>query len=269
MPIHAALTRRSLIAGSIAASLCAGRPAAQSGTPEATPAAFAWPTPVDIGDGLEVRDWRLSIDQGPSRFMVELYNASADIMVSPTVGIVLPHTDTDHNYGWADPFTPVIHPGQSTFLVGMTPGAVREQANLDAAEWVYCDPDEENDAILADLEDLDYEVESETVVHRPDWMECAMTVRNLGTKPIWSMRLAGIVRDADGRICGGTAYSTLSNIEGGETLEMAVHVRPAVEMTASPFAFVGDLTGGSATFSVQPRGKAVNPGCPAVMPWNR
>jgi hypothetical protein len=222
-----------------------------------------------MGNGLEVRDWRLSIEQDPSRFLLEVHNTSDIAVAAPTVGVVVPYLESEHNYGWADPFAPVIHPGHSTFLVGLTPPAVTQQADLEKAEWFYCDPDTDTSAIMAELGGPEYEIESSSLVHRPDWMECAMTVRNVGTEPIWAMRLAGIVRDADGRICGGTAFSNLNNIEGGETLDMVVHVRPAVEMNASPFAFTPDLTGGSASFSLQPRGKAVNPGCPAVMPWNR
>ena len=52
MSSHATLTRRSLLAGSFVAGMSTNRMPAESGTPVATPKAFDWPDPVDIGKGL-------------------------------------------------------------------------------------------------------------------------------------------------------------------------------------------------------------------------
>lgn len=270
MPDLTRVTRRSLLTGLIGSALPASAfSRSQIGNTAATPQGYGWSDPIDLGNGFELLDWRTSITNDTTRFLAEIRNTSDQVVVAPTIGVILPGLPDSGNYGWANPFTPVIHAGESTFVIGITPAGANHDSHWDGAEWIVCESSETASDFLDTLDDLEYELDSSTAVHRPDWMQCSMSVINVGSDPIWSMRLVGIVRDANDRIAGGTAFSSLTLIEQDETMEMVVNVSPMVEMTASPFDFVSDLSGGSATFSVQPRGHAVNHGCPAVMPWNR
>ncbi len=260
------MTRRSLIAATSAVLLPT---LARARASKSTPEAYAWPASVDLGGEIQLLDWRLSLADNGARFLAEIRNASSEALIAPTLGVVLPNLKSANNFSWANPFTPVIHPGESTFVVGLAPTGSHGLKDWETVEWTKCQPGDVGFDPRARLEGLDYAIESAVTVRQPDWMECNMSVANLGSKPIRSMRLAGIVRDSVGRICGGTPFSTLINVVGGDELEMVVNVRPVMQMNASPFNFIDDLTGGTASFSVQPPGAVVNQGCPAVMPWNR
>lgn len=261
-------TRRGFLTGLAVSGFSISGMAMGTPEPDATLATFSWPEPVDLGDGLQILDWRFSLLSSDVYFIAELHNLNGEAVAAPTVGALLPATSSNENYAWGHPFDPVIQPGTSTFLIGQT--LPNHQSNeWDAAEWMICGPTKDADKFLHQLSRIEYQVTSTTIHHRPDWLQCEVSVTNLGKEQIRNMKVSGIVRDSQGRICGGTALSNIEVLKSGETSEMTINVQPGIDMTANPLRFVNDLTGATSAFSIQPPGAALIPGCSAVMPWNR
>lgn len=263
-PQLTSINRRALIAA--VAGLSVGSRARSITGQSATPVAFDWPTPVDPGGGIILRDWRLFPTPDVMRFIVEMQNTTDAVVRAPVLGVVLPDLPAETNYGWAVPFRPVIWPGESTFLLGVAPSAIETDNELDSAEWLLCDEDlQPPDAVLA----WQTEFTTTTNLQYSTFLETVTTLTNTGNAPLDRFALQGIVRDSAGRVCGGTLSARPEALAPGATIDIPIGIQPEVAFLGNPFTLIDDLTDCTVDFSLQPYGDAVNPGCAPVMPWNR
>lgn len=250
------LSRRAFLAGISAGLVIAGASAQ-----EATPA----PT-FDLGNGLEVRDYRLFPTTDVMRFIAEIHNTTDSFLDTPAVGVILPHLPKESNFGWAAPMQPVIYPQSSMGVIGVAPAGVRSDSDWGEPNWMLCadvqtsvsgkfDPD------ILSL-DSTFSITNETSA------KVVTTATNLTDSLQRSLTLQGLVWDADGRLCGGTLTS-IFRLDAGASREVNINITAKQDYIANPFTLIPSTAGMSLTMTLQPRTSAMNPGCEIVMPWNQ
>lgn len=255
--LHNTITRRNLLAG-VFASWTILR------TNEARASQLERPTPVDLGHGLEIRDYRLFPTADVMRFIVEIHNTTDAAVDTPSVGVVLPHLEGE-NFGWANPVAGVIHPHTSQGLIGVAPAALTSDQDWGSPDWVLCNDLQTEAADV--LAEWDVEVAWDFRVRGEADAVSRLTVTNLGTTSTEPASLQGLVWDDEGRLCGATNNVLIAAVPAGETLETWGHVWSIYEYVASPFALIDNIEGIDVSYSIQPRPASINPACPAVLPW--
>jgi hypothetical protein len=265
------LTRRSFLTALVGASLLDSTEihASELSTPAATPASYAWPVPFQLGEGRAILDWRLFPTTDALRFIAEVRNTTNSLIAHPVIGVHTVTPQGHHTYGWGVPFTSVIHPGESSFAIGIAPESIQTDADWGVPEWLNCNHANYvgNRTGVAQLQDI--ELEYSYQIPDPELLKATLQVTNNSGQLVRQLYVQGIVRDPLGRICGGMATSHLQQVQPGETREFAVNAIPSLQMQANPFVLVDSLEGCSVSFSTQPSELVTAPGCPAVMPWNR
>lgn len=257
-PLSMSYSRRALIAG--LASMCANRRLMSSKN---------YQRPIELGNGIEVRDFRLFPGDEIMRFIVEIYNNTDAIIDTPAVGVHLPHMNNDENYGWAVAIAPVFYPGTSAGLLGVAPKALATDLDWDTPEWTLCGPLTTRSASLLDNSRLD--VSSDQFQLDSQTLEIATSVTNLGDATISNLNVIGLVWDRSGRICGSTNSAQLLPLEPGATQIRSVYVGDTLSMryAANPFHMIDSVVDLDVSVSVQPSVSFDAPECPAIMPWNR
>lgn len=223
------------------------------------------PSPVDLGHGLEIRDYRLFPTEDVMRFLVEIHNTTDVAVDTPTIGVVLPHIDEDGNYGWANPLSTVLHPQTSGCLIGVAPAEIATDEEWGTPEWMLCDS-----VVTQKANSMDhwyFELDFTITIHERTRAQAMVTVTNHGSEQIRRLWLQGLVLDAQARICGATVTGQIPGLAPGETVETGFTIRPEYTYHANPFTLIDTVESIDFSFSVQPEGTAVNPGCPPVMPW--
>lgn len=224
------------------------------------------PAPVRLGHGLEVRDYRLFPTKDVRRFIVELHNTTDNAVETPAVGIFLDNKDANGNFGWAVPTAGILHPAESTLLVGIAPEDLRSDHDWEPCTWLLCD-------------NLTTSTESEsawnlTFKHKFEYVDdehlrINFTITNLGNATANDAVIHGLVRDTSGRLCGAMLPVPVGFIPPGETGKRSISIRPGVEYAANPFALISSVEGLDITFGVQRSIAPVSPGCPRLEIWDR
>lgn len=225
--------------------------------------------PFDLGQGIEVRDYRLFPTPDILRFIVEVHNTTDFPVDAPTVGVILPHLVEHENYGWASPMSPVIHPHTSGGLIGVAPAALTHDNEWGSPEWELCaamSTIQSERLLIWDL-DLSYEL----VVYYSHHLQIKARITNLGDKPTRGLYMSALLWDPDARICGITYDRLLPVIAPGETLQDSIDVSQGefYDYIANPFALVNSVEGMNATLTLQPVTSYPAPVCEPIMPWNR
>lgn len=161
-------SRRDLLVGLFAslATLCCTGAAANQTKPRG---------PIDLGNGLQIRDYRLFPTQDVMRFIVEIHNTTDAAVDTPTVGAVLPHLD-DYNFGWAIPVSPVLHPHMSDCLIGVAPEAVKTDEDCRTPDWMLCSGIESYMAVS--IQDWQYELSHSIEILSDTHMRTTVEVTN-------------------------------------------------------------------------------------------
>lgn len=223
------------------------------------------PAPVDLGHGLEIRDYRLFPTEDVKRFIVEIHNTTDTAVDTPTIGVVLPQLGGD-NFGWANPVSPVLHPHSSECLIGVAPVAVENDEDWDSSEWMLCDA--VTSVVAEDLSKWDFEIEHRTEILNPTHARTVAEVTNLSDSRSWNLRLQGLVRDGNKRVCGALVTASLAYVFPGETSELTINLIPTLEYVANPFNLIDSVEDVEISFTLQAPSDPANPNCSTIMPWN-
>lgn len=260
------LSRRSVIAGAITASL--PTIIAAQGTPEASPHAEhgARLAPIDLGSGIEITDFRVIPDQDPAHFIIEIQSRRDDAVDTPAIGMIIPNAPIDTGYSWARPWDPVLQPGQSSFGIGLLPSVA---FNPEDVEWLLCDGESLSTTSVDVISDWDWELDWEIEVIGTDDLRITSDISNVGEVPFAGGELRGIVRDSDGRICGGTPLTNMYNLGPGATVTRSIGMWRSLQSIVNPFPLCGTAQDMDIRLQVQPRRQGSPVSCPIVMPWNR
>lgn len=222
-------------------------------------------TTVDLGQGIEIRDYRLFPTADVMRFIVEVHNTTDLAIDTPAVGVVLPHLSAEENFGWATPVSTVLHPHTSDCLIGVTPLALTSNDEWGVPEWMLCG---EITTVQAEwLTEWDIEFAYSHEILGPTHQKTTFEFTNHGQESARPVVIQGVVRDAEDRICGATLAMSLANVEPGQSARNAINIAPDREYAANPFALIDTVDGIDVDFTVQPRPSAVNQNCAAIMPW--
>lgn len=258
------LSRRNLVAGMLGFSVI---------SPSETFAARQTnrPASVDVGGGMEIRDYRLFPTKDVMRFIVEIHNTTDTAVDTPAMGVVLPH-QRDDNWGWAGPASQVLNPHSSDCLIGIAPAALVSDADWGKPDWILCN-----------------DIKTHRASSRPDWnievthrieisdsrnaqVTFEITNRNDHKSTGW-FHLQGLVRDQDDRLCGALRTWSIPwamrELGPGEQITGGSALNPGADYIANPFPLLETVEGITVDFSVQRQIPVINPSCSAVMPWNR
>ncbi|MCA9832436.1 MAG: hypothetical protein KC435_00655 [Thermomicrobiales bacterium] len=250
------LSRRALLSGIATAGVIVTA-RAQGTTPVPT---------YDLGNGLQVRDYRLFPTKDVTRFIAEIHNTTESFVDTPAVGVILPHLSADGNYGWGTPLQPVIHPQSSMGIIGVAPTGLMTDSGWGEPTWELCGDVQTK---LSDKFDPDVlSLESTLSITSDTAAKVLTTAANLTDTQQRNLTLQGLVRDADGRICGGTLTSIL-RLEPAATREINTNITARQNYIANPFTLIPSTDGMSVEMLLQPRTAMMNPGCEIVMPWNQ
>lgn len=221
------------------------------------------PAPIDLGHGLEIRDYRLFPTDDVMRFIVEIHNTTDTAVDTPTVGVVLPHFD-EGNFGWANPVSPVLHPHASDCLIGVAPDALASNMDWSIPEWAICGEIETAYAERLDDVDIEYsytlDFRSSTHLHIP------VEFTNHSHVVARNVVIQGIVRDIDDRLCGATMPLRLADVAPGQSAQNAFNIAADREYHANPFVLIDTVAGIGFDFKTQPSPPIVNNGCSLLMP---
>lgn len=236
------------------------------GTESAGSAQADRPAPVDLGHGLEIRDYRLFPTEDVMRFLVEIHNTTATAVDTPSVGVVLPHLNADENFGWAIPMQPTIHPQSSSGLIGVAPTSLDADSKWGTPLWELCSElTHQSSAILLDV---DVTFTHTLDIRSPSQVLATIDVSNHGPPLSTRVTILGLVRDHFGRIAGGTVPIYLNSVEPGESRELGVPISPTLNYTANPVPLLSAKEGVSVDFSLQPWPSQYPDSCAPVMPWS-
>lgn len=221
---------------------------------------------MDLGHGLEIRDYRLFPTTDVMRFIVEIHNTTDTAVDTPTVGVMLPHLGDGENYGWANPISAVLHPHTSDCLIGVAPPKLTSDSDWDTPSWIFCDEISTHHAKKLAQWDVDftYSVEFVDTTHARAILE----IVNRSERIPQGLILQGIAWDKDHRIAGAMLPTLLNEVEPDVATLQQINVTPTLSYVSNPFNLIDTVEELSITFSLQPQLPIVNRGCPVVMPWN-
>lgn len=252
-------TRRTAIASAITSL-------AMLGSGKSTARQTDRPAPVDLGHGLEIRDYRLFPTEDVMRFIVEIHNTTDTAVDTPTVGVVLPHFDDD-NFAWANPVSQVLHPHTSECLIGVAPTALTSDDGWGSTEWMLCEV--VHSTLAEKLARWSVNFTFELAVLGPKHARALYDVANNGNKRLRDLYIQGTVWDQEERVCGLLLPSSVHFMEPRSRSEQLINLHPRAIYTSNPFVLIDSVEGISFTCTLQPSQQPVNRSCPAVMPWNR
>lgn len=225
------------------------------------------PDPIDLGNGLSIQDYRLFTHKEIPRFFAEISNSGDHPVDTPVVAMVFNNGKAGEDFALANPYQPVLEPGRNGVVVGTLPDSNMNHDSLAVAEWLLCESELSTDR--ASIESArDIVVDSVEFSTRDIGGLFLVNVVNTADVGQSGAYLYGIAYDMDDRLIGTTSVTTIRPLSPGETRELQVWVVPSTRLIASPFHFVGAGDLFQVEWMVQPGPPAVNPGCPAVMPWN-
>lgn len=260
--------RRSILLGfaGTATWSSSSRAGSQSATPESS-TGFTWPTPVDIGEGLSVLDWRVHPGTDGPRLMIELRNDREDAMYSPAISYRLP--DYEPELLWAVPWEPVLQPRSSTVLVAQLPKGYGPADEISLiGGWELCDTVQSVDpGVLDALEAVRIDDLQSEPWHggRHYWGSLINTSPNR----LPHRRVTAVVRAPDGRLAG---VVNVADVLLSDSEPQSFHVWIVGNQESSPLeptVLLDDPLDMKTEFRIQPRGDAIAPGCPAIMPWGQ
>lgn len=219
----------------------------------------------DLGNGLEIRDYRLLLTKDVLRFIVEIHNTTDTAVDAPTVGVVLPHLDTEKNFGWASPSAPVLHPKSSGCLIGVAPSGIASDEDWGQPEWTLCGDLERKLARTTDhwLFDLVPSIE----FLQPNVAKILLRIDSQNNNLPERMFVHGLVLDSNGRLCGTTVTGKITRLAPMETRVTGFTISPEYSYISNPFNLIENVDGISAIFTMQPSEVLTNQHCEAVMPW--
>lgn len=257
MPVHnqKRISRRAAIAGGL--SFCTFLPTRPIKAKQAER-----PAPVDLGHGLEIRDYRLFPTKEVMRFIVEIHNTTDAAVDTPTVGVELPHLSGE-NFGWANPFAGIIHPHSSQGLLGVAPMALHTDSYWGAPKWILCD--DVRTEVAEDIQDLHIEITSEFIILDADRATSHLAITNRGHSPTMRFSVQVLVWDRDGRLCGAGEDAPISVLAVGESREAWARVNPDLNYMANPFAIIDSVAHLKTDHSLQPPANDINHGCPGII----
>lgn len=221
-----------------------------------------------LPEGIEVRDIRLLPSADVMRFLIEVHNTTDTSIDTPTIGVVIPHQNSENNFGWAVPFQGVLHSHSSSGLVGIAPGVVTSDEQWSAAKWYICN--DMQTEMARHVKSWGIEFEQEITVKSPGNIWIDLLITNTGEDFPSDITLSGLVRDARGRIAGGTLSLYLNSIKSGTAKNLSLQILPELRYAANPMPLIASSTDLSVDFSIQPyKPSDFAPGCPPLMPWIR
>lgn len=222
---------------------------------------------TDLPAGIEVVDFRLFESDGVTRFLVEVHNSTNQAVDTPVLGVILPHLDSDVNYGWAVPIQEVLHANASAGLIGVAPKGIEHDDNWGDPQWILCN---EIETVKAEkLSAWDVEFDYSLRVLGDNDVVADILVTNHGKPLPTTVTVLGLVRDSDNRISGVTVPLWLNSVDPGETRELSVRFGPTVHYIANPKDLIDTADSVTVDFTFQPWPAVINPGCSPVMEWNR
>lgn len=254
--MNSKVTRRQLVLGSLAILSLPLGVRAQSEQPD----------PVDLGNGLEVRDYRLLPDANRMLFIAEVHNLTDEAMDSPTVGVRLPNLESEMNFGWASSVEPVIYPHTSTGVVGVAPVGMKSDSEWSDPEWVLCETP--NNVFASSVAQFDMIPESRIYIRDPKAAEVFVSITNKGIPNLENLWFCAQIWDADGRWSGSTFARPFATIAEGETYDTRFWIAENVAYFPRPLTLMETVDDVSVSISIQPNPVANPKGCPVLMPWN-
>lgn len=254
------ITRRLLLAGLSAPFVLLRDASAVMNQP-------ASDVPIDLGHGLEIRDFRLFPTTDVMRFIVEIHNTTDTPIDTPSVGVVLPHLPADSSFGVANPVAAVLHPGTSGCLIGVAPMGLTSDLNWSEPTWTLCGETQTINAMRLTGWDFSFSA----IVHAiyPTHAIVDLEIENISAKRSTGLCAKGIVRDQNNRICGGVGPYLLDGVEPSERFSTELYIYPEIEYILSPFPLLETVEGITVSFTLQPFKDIVPPTCEPVLPWNQ
>lgn len=221
-------------------------------------------TPVALGHGIEIRDYRVFEQNSVRRFMVELSNTSDTSMDTPSVGFTIQQSG-EQIFGWAVPAMDVLHARSAALLFGVTPPTVHTDHDWGTPQWIICDPPSDNLARSLDFFDVDWEHTTELIASNDVLIR--INLRNNGIPLTAKETILGLVRDRDGRACGVTWPAYINHAKPGATVEIPVRWGPNYDYIANPVAVLDDAEGCTVDLTLQTWPRLHTDGCEGVLPW--
>lgn len=222
--------------------------------------------PFDLGHDLEIRDYRIFPSEDVRRFIVEVHNTSDEPIDTPSVGVVLPHLDSETDFGWAHPVTSVLYPGTSDMLIGVAPAALTSDDDWGVPEWVLCREISTRNAEMID--GWDFLLQTDLAVEAPDFARAYVTLVNTTAHYTGPLRLVPTVRDGSGRMCGTLSPIWVPWTRPGEPVQKSTEMGVALPDIANPFYLINTLQGVEVAFSIQPDTAYSIPSCRPILPWS-
>lgn len=255
-------SRRNVIASMFAAPalLKSGSVGARQGTR---------PLPVDLGHGLEIRDYRLFPAEDVLRFIVEIHNTTDAQIDTPMLGVSLPHLSSSNPvFAWANPVSMVLHPHASECLTGVAPKSLSKDEEWGNPEWQLCHP------ISTEISQNSphYEI---TFSHRIEVVDpkeafIYLEVKNLAETEITRLVFfQPTVWDKNGRICGTLPMVGINGIGPNDTASIRSRITPLAVYPVNPILLIDNVEHMSVSYTQQPGVIRYNQrSCNSVLPWN-
>ena len=258
---HASISRRRMLAGLFASLQVLRGVATQAKQTEPI-------APFELGNGLEVRDYRLFPTEAAMRFIVELHNTTDSAIDTPAVGVTLPNLDARENFSWANPVSMVLHPHSSDCLVGVAPQALTTDKDWGTPRWEVCRAI--STKLSKKLPSHELVLNHSIRVINPQEADLYIEVSNPSDAEVegWVL-LQPIIWDNLGRLCGAAPMAGKNGIGSHASVTMVSRIRLAEDSAMLPPALIESLEEISASISFQPGVIQINSqSCDAVLPWN-
>jgi len=224
------------------------------------------PDAVDLGRGIELRDYRLLPTEDRMLFMAEVHNHTDSAIDTPTLGVTLPHLRSEMNFGWTTAVEPVIHPHTSGGLVGVAPEGMTSDSEWIDPEWLLCDAlSEERASVIAPYQ---FEIDSRIRVRDSKAAEVFISITNLGVPNHDQIWFSAKIWGPDGRWSGSIYVHPLPEVATGETYQTRFWIADNVAYVPGPFNLLETVEGATISTSIQPSADSSITGCPILMPWN-
>lgn len=222
--------------------------------------------PILLGDGIELIDYRIYPSDDVPRIIGEITSTRDEMIDSPVVSVIFDHLGAD-GLAYAPPILPVMRPGQSNMIFGVLPKEIDTDEKLQQAEFGLCAPVSAG-RFTETHADLRLRIE---VLSQERW-ETAQRIdgeiHNDGPIPVQWTKVKGFIRDATDRYAGLTRELDMWGLPPGEVKSFTLWSSNADQIIANAYR----LLQGSADYRTElfpdVASHIVNPGCPAIFPWN-